>query len=1076
MPRIVFLGILAVAGALAQDTGTITGFVTDASKAVVPGVEITVTDLATRFQRTTTTNDSGVYAVTLLPVGRYEVKASKSGFKTFIQLGVIVDSESRVTVNITLEVGQIVESISVEATSPTVSAESGEIATLVSGTQVTEIALNGRNFTQLLALGPGVVSRQSGRAMGVGQEGNPLMAVHGGRISMNKYTYDGTIAMDTGGNRGLDMFPPMEAIEEVKILKSNYAADSGGYGYGIVNIVTKRGGQSYHGDVYYFLRNDALDARNFFDARVSKLKLNNFGYTLGGPFYIPGKYNTSKSKDFFFWSQSWAMRRGPQLTSFTTSPTGVFTATTPSAAMRQGDFTELSQGSPPIQLRDPLGGVFAGNIIPASRFDPNAVLLLNKYFPLPNRAGTPNYAVSPTSGTDWREELLRWDHEFSPKIRLTGRYVQDTWEQQQAIKRPAPQGFPTLGNFFSKPGKNFTGKLTTLFNPTTLNEVTFGASINRITNIVNPEGRRFPGLNIPEVFPQNFNNVIPNISLANGFSSIGLGDQLNNVNPVYTYRDDFSFQRSNHNLKAGFEIIRAQKFSTSYTDMQGSFTFNGGATGHSVADFLIGEAFQYTENEIHEKGYFYHTDYEMYVTDDWKVSRNLTLNVGVRHYIIVGGNGGYEKYDRISTFHPAAFDPARASQVTRSGDLVPGTGDPLNGILTGANRKGLDVPNSFKKTHYDTIGPRLGFAWSPSAGKTVVRGGYGLNYFWGANANEGRQTNLPFSRNVSIFNTKLSNPAGGALRPLPPSVNSVEAENPVPTIHHWSLGIQREMAQKVMFEIAYVGTHGTHLSRGGELNQPLPGTVVGGISANAVRPYLGYAGIGYTEESASSRYHALEAHALRRFSAGLLLEASYTFSKALGDIEGAPQDIRNKRGSFGLTELDRTHMFTFNYVYELPFFRKAKGLAGAALGGWQVSGITSFQSGLPNTITISGDRAQVGGGTQRPDLVGNPNEGRGQSLAHYFNTAAFALPALGRFGNSAPFNVRGPGLNNWDLNVFKNFRLKEAAKVQFGAEMFNAFNHPQFEGIGTTLGATTFGVVTSARDPRIIQFRLKLSY
>lgn len=1070
MLRAAFLLMLAAVSALGQNTGTITGFVTDATQAAVPGVDITVTDAATRFERSATTNDSGVYVVPLLPVGTYEVKAVKSGFKTFVQSGVVVDSDTRVTVNFALEVGQMVEAVTVSANAPTVSAESGEISTLISGTQVSEIALNGRNFTQLLALGPGVVSRQTGRAMGVGQEGNPLMGVHGGRISMNKYTYDGTIAMDTGGNRGLDMFPPMEAIEEVKVLKANYAADSGGYGFGIINIVTKRGGQHYHGDVYYFLRNDALDARNFFDANVSKLRLNNFGYTLGGPFYIPGKYNTDKTKDFFFWSQSWAIRRGPQLTSFTTPPSGVFTATTPTAAMRAGDFSGVAQ------LRDPLGGIFANNQIPSSRFDSNAVLLLGRYFPLPNRAGSPNYAVSPTSATDWREELIRWDHEFNSKVRLTGRYVQDTWDQDQAIKKPAAQSFPTLGNFFSKPGKNFTTHLTTLVSPTTLNEVTFGASLNRIVNAVHPEARRFSGLNIPEVFPQNFNNVIPNISLANGFSSIGVTDQLNNANPVYTWRDDFSFQRSNHSFKTGFEVIRGQKFSTSYTNMQGTFNFNGDATGHSVADFLLGQAFQYTENEVHEKGYFFNTDYEMYLTDDWKVTRNLTLNLGTRYYIIVGGNGGAEKYNRISTFAPAVFDPAKAPQVTRTGEIVPGTGDPLNGIITASNLKGLDVPSSFKKTHYDTIGPRLGFAYSMAGGRTVIRGGYGLNYFWGANNNEGRQTNPPFSRSVTIFNTKLSNPSGGSTSPQPASVSSVELANPIPTIHHWSLGVQRELAANLMLEVAYVGTHGTHLSRDTDLNQPLPGSVVGGVSANAVRPYPGYAGLGYTEGSASSRYHGLEVHALRRFANGLLFEASYTFSKGIGDIEGTPQDTRNKRNSVGLLSLDRAHMFTLNYIYELPLFRTATGATHFFLGGWQVSGVTTFQSGLPFTVGISGDRAQAGGGAQRPDLTGNPNEGRGQRLDRYFNVDAFRLPALGAFGNSAPFNVRGPGINNWDINVYKNFRLKEMARVQFGAGFFNAFNHSQFEDVGATLASPTFGVVTSARDPRIIQFRLKLSY
>jgi len=1053
-------------------TGTITGFVTDPSQAMVPGVTITVTDLATGLQRTTITNENGVYVVPALPVGTYQVKAAMTGFKSYLQSGVIVNAESRVTVNIRLEVGQVVESVQVTEAAPLVSTETGEVSTLVSGTQVLELALNGRNFTQFLSLGPGVVSRQTGRQMGLGQEGNPLMGVHGGRFSMNKYTYDGTIAMDTGGNRGLNMFPPMEAIQEVKVLKSNYSADAGGYGFGIINIVTRRGGSSFHGDVYEFLRNDAFDARNFFERSVSPLKLNNFGFTLGGPFYIPGKYNQRKERDFFFVSESWAMRRGPQLVSFTDPPTGVFTATVPSAAMRAGNFSEVTGA-----VRDPdTGQAFPGNQIPAGRLDPNALLLMERFIPLPNRTVPPNYVFSPSAKTDWREDLVRWDHEFSPSFRLTGRYVQDKWEQLQTVKKPGPHSFPTLGNTFRKPGKNATMKVTNIFGPTVVNEFTFGFSMNRISQQPGPEATKPADLRIPEIFPGNFNNVIPDVTLALGFSGIGSGAQLNNVNPVYTYKNDLSFQAGNHGLKAGMEIIRPQKFSTSYSDMQGVFNFNGSATGHPIADFLLGRAFQYTENEVHEKGYFFNADYEFYIQDDWKVRPGLTVNLGLRYYIMQGGNGGYEKYDRISTFYPAAFDPAKAPQVTRAGELVPGTGDPLNGIIRPRDLKGADLPRSLKRTHFDTFGPRLGFAWSLPGGRTVIRGGYGMFYFWGANNNEGRQTNPPFSRRVSIFNTRLSDPAGGTLRPFPPEVGSLDVNNLAPTTQHWSLGIQRDLAKNFMVEMTYVGTRGTHLPGSVQLNQPRAGAVTGGVSANAVRPYLGYAGIGYSENSTASRYHALEAHALRRFSNGLLFEASYTFSKGLGDPEGVPQNTYNKRADFGLLDLDRTHMLNLNYVYELPFYRNAGGWREALLGGWQMSGIATFQSGLPFSVTVSGDRALVGGGTQRPNLVGRPHDGRGNSLDRYFNTAAFELQPAGAFGNAARNAVRGPGVNNWDFSVFKNLKWQERWKLQFGAEFFNVFNHPQFEGVGGVLGSATYGRVTSARDPRIVQLRAKLSF
>src|SRR5712692_6789025 len=337
--------------AMAQDAqqGSITGFVYDQSQAVVPNTVVTVINQATGLARTAQTTDAGVYTVIGLQPGVYAAKATASGFKAVEQTGIILDVGASVRVNFSMTVGAVTETVVVQGVAPVLKTETGEIATLVTGTQLQELALNGRNFTQFLALGTGVVSQQTGRQMGLGQEGNPLMAVHGGRISMNKYTYDGTLAMDTGGNRGLDLFPPMEAISEVKVQKSNYGADQGGFGHGIVNIVTRSGEKQFHGDVYEYFRNDQLDSRNFFSNDRANIRLNNFGYTFGGPFYIPGRYNSSKTKDFFFWSQSWARRVGPQITSYTTPPTGVFTATVPTAAIRTGDFSGLAA------LHDPGG-------------------------------------------------------------------------------------------------------------------------------------------------------------------------------------------------------------------------------------------------------------------------------------------------------------------------------------------------------------------------------------------------------------------------------------------------------------------------------------------------------------------------------------------------------------------------------------------------------------------------------------------------------------------------------------------------------------------------------------------------
>jgi hypothetical protein len=1068
--RILFTFGVVVGCLWAQEAnqGTITGFVVDQSQAAVPEAEVIVTSQATAQARTTRTGTEGVYAIVALQPGVYNVKAVARGFKTVERANVLLNVGASVRVNFTLEVGGVNETVTVNAEAPVLKTETGEVSTIVSGTQVTEIPVNGRNFTQFLALGTGVVSQQTGRQMGLGQEGNPLMAVHGGRISMNKYTYDGTLAMDTGGNRGLDLFPPMEAIGEVKVQKSNYGADQGGFGYGIVNIVTRGGTQQFHGDLYEYFRNDKLDSRNFFSNELQGIRLNNFGYTFGGPFFIPGKYNTGKTSDFFFWSHSFARRVGPQIDSFVTPPAGVYTALVPTQAQRRGDF---SGGA---AIRDPGGQPYPGNVIPSAQLDPNAQILIGAFYPLPNRAGAQNFVHNTRAFTTYREELLRWDHNFSPNWVWTTRYAQDTWFQDQDIKKPGPSTLPTFPNRFGKPGKNLTTKLTTVASPTMVNLFTFGYSYNQISNALKG-GFRPANLRIAEAFTSNAYSRIPDITFAQGFSGLGVAGVLNNDNPIYTWKDDFSINRGRHTIKIGAELMLHVKGQIDNGGEQGAFNFNGGVTGNAFADFLIGRAFTYTESDADPGTEVRQWDNEFYVQDDIKLTSKLTLNAGVRYYLISGSNGGAAFNDRISAFIPVLYDPSRAPRLLADGQLVAGTGDPNNGLITGSDRRGLPTGRQLMITNKDVFGPRVGFAYSVTQ-KTVIRGGYGINYFWGTANNVGRHLNPPFVDSVNVVNATLSNPTGGTGRRFPPNVNSLDIFNKQPGVQSFSLTIQRELAANTSFEIGYSGTRGTHLPRGIQLNQALP-DLPG--NANLRRPYLGYGTISYNENSAHSKYNGLEVSLVRRFSRGLLFEASYTWSKAMGHPEGNPLDSRNKNLDYGLLDLDRTHMFSFNYVWEIPLFKGERHAAAKILGGWQVSGITTFQSGLPVNITQAGDVANFGGGTggQRPDLTGNPHDGRGQSLTRYFNTGAFRQVTRPLGIGTSPVNpVRGPGINNFDASLFKNISPREGVRIQVGAEFFNLFNHAQFEGVGGQLGAATFGVVTSARDPRVIQLRAKLSF
>ena len=649
-PVCVFLLIfcLACVSSKAQSTGTgtITGTITDASGAVVPGAQITATQTTTGVARATNTDAQGFYTLTFLPIGDYEITVSQAGFATLDRKGIVLNADSTVALNLTLRVGAATETVTVTGAPPALNTEKGDVGTLVSGVQVQELALNGRNFTQLLSLGPGVSSQQTGLRMGVGQEGNPLMSVNGGRINSTEYTYDGTLAMDTGGNRGLDLFPPMEAIQEVQIHKSNYSADTGSFGYGQVNVVTRAGGREYHGALYEINGNAVFDARNFFAASVSPFNQNMFGYTIGGPVF-PSTHDSKHEKAFFFWSESWNRRIGPQLVSFTAPPQSVFTAQTPTATQRSGNFGSSTITDP--TTKQP----FQSNTIPSGRIDSNASLLLQTYYPLPDASGAPNFVTSTRAATNWREELARVDLRFTDRVSLMARYAQDSWNQNQSILKPSGAAFPTIPGVIAKPGKNLVLELTNIFTPTTVNQFTFGFSRNGITNYPTSAARRPSALTIPSIFGSNVADVIPTINIT-GYGTIGANASVNNTNNVYEYRDDLSHQVSNHSLKAGFEALRIQKFDRYiYTNHQGTFTFNGTATGNPLADFLLGDAFEYTEQSFIPNPYLFASDYEFYVQDDWKVRPNLTLNIGLRDEIMAGAPNGRSKYNTISDFIPS---------------------------------------------------------------------------------------------------------------------------------------------------------------------------------------------------------------------------------------------------------------------------------------------------------------------------------------------------------------------------------------------------------------------------------------
>lgn len=1053
-------------------TGTINGTITDATGARIANANVIATQVSTGLSRSTVTNNDGLFVLPALRSGTYTLQVEAQGFAPIRQENVVLDSDSTQTVDLSTKVGGANETVEVSTAPPALNSSTGALGDLISGTQVTELPLNGRNFTQLLTLGTGVSSSQTGLRMGTGQEGNPLLSINGGRQNANAFTFDGILAMDTGGNRGVNLFPPMEAIQEMQVHTSNYTADIGSYGYGQVNIVTRSGGSIFHGDAYDVFANDALNARNFFNTSKPPLRDNNFGYDVGGPLFPHSSGNVRKGL-FFFFSEAFDKRSGPELTSFTSPPQSTFTAIVPTLAQRSGDFSGISQ-----TIYNPATGLpYAGNKI--TNIDPNAQILLDAYFPDPNTTSSTNYVVSPKSRTNWREELIRVDSTLGEHDTIMARFAHDAWSQDQAIIRPSNQSFPTIGGTFSKPGQNSVLQWTHIFGPRVVNQATIGYSRNAITQTPNASGQRPAGLTIPSLFNGNAVNTIPTITLGGGYSGIGITGLSENTNNVYTWRDDVTIQLGTHTIKAGANILRIQKFDRfPYVGQAGNFTFDGSATaaghtgqGNAFADFLTGQAFSYAEVGAVPNGYFFANMFEGYLQDTWKARPNLTIDYGLRDTIMQGTPTGFEKFNNMSDFVPSLYSATAAPTILASnGAIVNGSGDPLNGIITATNKKGLALPNSLTPAR-NQLGPRVGFAWTPAnSQKSVVRGGYGIFYHWDNDNRENVTQNPPFAQSATAFGVSLSNFGGTSATSFPANLNAFDTHKLYPSIQQYSLTVEQQLPFATTLAISYAGNSARHLDQTPNINQLQPGQLTAGTNVNALRPFKGYGTIAYDVRSASAKYNALQVNLRRRFQNGLLFGVAYTWSKAEGEQIGQSQFFNEN----GVTPYDRPQMVTINYVYAEPYFTHGSFMERSLLAGWEVSGVSNFQSGLAYTAAISTDVAGVGNTGQRPNRIA-PLSYSSRNVLGYFSTASYALPSSGHFGNEGLNDIRGPGIDLTQVNLAKNATIKKV-NIKFETEFFNLFNHANFNGLGLTYGSANFGQLTSALDPRNIQFKLKASF
>ena len=1135
LPISLFSLLLLSGMALAQDTGQLTGTVRDPSGANVAKAQVTVSSLERGITRVTQTNNDGEYVVGGLAGGNYDLTVTAPGFKTFEARGIVLRVAQKARADANLTVGGTSSEVTVEGgTIGQVETQSSELSGVITGKQISQLQLNGRNFTQLATLTPGV-SNQSGQDEGtVGINGNVSFSFNGGRTEYNNWELDGGDNMDNGSNSSLNVYPSIDAIAEFKVLTSNYGAQYGRSGSGTVEVETKSGTSQFHGDAYEFVRNQDFNARNYFQSSVPQYNKNDFGYTLGGPIFIPNHYNTNKQKTFFFWSQEWRIERVPGQ---------VFNTPVPSNAERQGNFNDLcpnqTTGSFADCPIDPTTGTyFPNNQVPVSQT--GAALL--PLIPLPN-AGVPGaelYNASPSQPTNWREELLRLDQNFGSKLRAMFRYTHDSWNTVTPVSVFTGSYFPTVQTNFVGPGISVVARLNWNPTPSLVNEFVFSYTADHITfgstGTPNPNAWQRPAnLDMGSFFNNGFGGKLPTIQLfgnaayGGGFMEDPNGEWPNglyNSNPTYTYRDNVSKIVGRHNMQFGGYFVAAQKNELSSQYVNGYLTFNIASTavttGNSFADLLMGQVASYQQASTNLKFYNRYKIFEPYFQDDWRVTSKLTLNLGLR----ISMFGTYrEKYNHAYNWTPSAYSAATAPQIDTTGAvtgveglLIPGTGNPYNGLVQcGVN----GVPAGCMTGHLFNPAPRVGFAYDLFGnGLTAIRGGYGI-FFEHTNGNEANTESLegqssPLIQNVTQYNVSGYPNLGGVGLLSPLSFISIPTKAVWPYIQQWHFDIQQQAFKDTVLTFAYVGSKGTHLNRQDDLNQLypvpasqnpyLPGEPIGGINnsspdctsmttpsgvpvtgqaainlgvacgndPNPYRPYYGVGTITQLVNAASSTYNAFQFSARRNVGA-LQINLAYTWSHSIDDssdrYDASFVNTYDPAANRASSSFDIRQMLNLGWVYDLPFFKKP-GLANKILGGWQYSGIFTAQTGTPYTPTNSAnypDNAGVGnsvGTGSYPNLVGDPHTGiPNVPLSGYgplnSNPGAFAAPQGLTFGNAGRNSLRNPGYNNFNMALYKNFKVKERAAFEFRAEAYNVFNHTEWGPIGGSGGSAAYNGFSS---------------
>ena len=1130
---VLFVLVASLPVAAQTVTGTVTGTVVDPSELAVPKASVSFTNEETGDQRTTSTDSAGNFVLSSVQPGRYTISVQAAGFKKYEKTNLNLTPNERLFVGkLSLEVGAVTESVVVTAQGSPVQVESQERSAELTGSQLSTLMVRGRNYTALLKTLPGVVPDSVGDRDWLGSMTTPVIG--GSPAATNSITIDGLPSQHISNPNMIMAVVNMDAVSEVKVLLNNYNAEYGRNGGAVISSVTKSGTRDFHGTAYYYKRHEQFNANSFFNNTNGVVKpqyrFNTEGANIGGPVYWPGKFNSTKDKLFFFYSEDLAHSK---------IPNSLFQYTMPTALERAGNFSQtLDTSGKLVAIRDPsTNAPFPGNIVPQTSINLNGQKFLS-LFPLPNMTdrtiskGNYNYNFQESAKSSSRQELFRIDYDATSKLRMYFRG--DTWKWPElAYGHVNNPNWPFFQSIYQEinPSGQFAVNYTV--SPTVVMEATFGTQYKNErfypTNDAEFQKylRSYNGISIGQLYPANNpSTIIPTASFSGvpGAPSIGVrGDFPDRTwEPVTALTYSVTKIQGPHTLKAGLYGERARTNRTATANFAGNFDFgndanNPGNTNWAFSNALIGNFRTYTETDSRPNIDLRALTLQWYMQDTWKATKRLTLEYGIRFSWAqpyaqsndVGANfipSQYAASQKVVLFQPVldstgtrvARNPltGQLGSVTLIGGIVPGSGNTKNGLVSMSS---AGIPHGFIENPGVMLGPRFGFAYDVFGdGKMAVRAGGGILYESHGSPNESGTIGNT-EQSPTLVNGNLSTFVNSSGVLFPSNLSAVAQVRNTPTFYNYSFGVQRQVGFQTVLDVAYVATLARNLYQSRPLNNlpygarfqaaAIDPTTGKPLPDNYLRPILGYGSISLYETGASSNYHSLQVQANRRFAKGVQFGANWTWSKMM-DYTGAPQYLNYRVWGYGKSANDRTHQVSINFLYDVPKGSRLWNSQAMRLvtDNWQLSSIASFISGGPSGVsftTVDGADLTGGGDGGRIWVTGAAPLAFGdRSFSRWFNTSVFARPAQGSWGNAPKDIFRNPGIDNWDVTLFKNFPIRERASFQFRAEMYNALNHTQYNSVDSTARFDAagnqvnarFGQVIGTLEPRKMQLSLRFNF